>query len=152
MGRGRFLTCAPEMELPGPRLFRAGKEASRPVSMVSASPEPARPPSPPLSGADTCPSHALQVPRRDMRSWLHNYLNVETSDGSAPVLRRRRVGRASTRSWVRWRALLHAVSMGATRVACCGGIGREWQRSGGALVDNMPPCLFETLEEKKAFA
>ena len=42
MGRGHFLMCAPEMELPGPRLFRAGKEASRPVSMVSASPEPAR--------------------------------------------------------------------------------------------------------------
>ena len=132
MGRGRFLTCAPEMELPGPRLFRAGEEASRLVSKVSASPEPARPPPPPLSSADTCPSHALQVPRRDMNTLIYISVNVERSQGGAQEHRRRRVGRASRRSRVRWRALWHADTMGATRVACCGGIGHEWQRSGGA--------------------
>ena len=132
MGRGRFLMCAPEMELPGPRLFRAGEEASRPVSMVSASPEPARPPPQPLSGADTRPSHALQVVRRDMKSVFYIWPNVERSYGGARVHRRRRVGRVSRRSRVQWRALWHAVSMGATRVACRGGVRRMWRARWGA--------------------
>ena len=67
MGRGGFLILDPDMELPGPQLFRAGEEASWPVSMVSASPEPARPPPPPPSGADTRPHYTLQVVRRDMK-------------------------------------------------------------------------------------
>ena len=77
MYRGRFRMWAPEVELPGPKLFRAGEEASRPVSMVSTSPEPARPPPPPLSGAENRPSYALQVARRDMMSGFFISPNVE---------------------------------------------------------------------------
>ena len=125
MGRGRFLMCAPEMELPGPRLFRAGEEASRLVSMVSASPEPARPPPPPLSGADTRPSHALQVVRRDMKSVFYISPNVERSQGGARVHRRRRV-----RSWASLETIPGALESSLAR----GFDGRDargvpWRRS-----------------------
>jgi hypothetical protein len=144
MGRGGFLILDPDMELPGPQLFRAGEEASWPVSMVSASPEPALPPPPPLSSADTRPSYALQVVRRDMKSVFFISPNVDRSHGGARVHRRCRFRRASRRSWVQWKARLHAGLMGTTCLLCHGGVRRK-RETVASLGQELEDMLHDTL-------
>ena len=116
-------------------------EASRPVSKMQTLRKPARPLAPIPSEANDRPCPAPQVARLDMDSMLGMPLHGEQRQAGGVVLTQRRSGHASEPSWARRKAAAIPDSMGVTRMACCGGIGREWQRSGAPLVDQVSPCF-----------
>ena len=123
----------PGAQLCGPMPFELFSEASRPVSQMKTVRKPARPPAPALPEANNCPCPAPQVARLDMDSMFGMALHGERRQAGGLVLSQHRSRHASEPSRARRKAPAILVSMRATRAACCGEIGREWQRSEAPL-------------------